>query len=62
MDWDLTCEKLDCVQMVECMALCVHLGVGLIYCKLPRKNSALNTCNLSIVSLYRMGKRELPKT
>jgi len=48
--------------MVECMALCVHLGVGLIYCKLPRKNSALNTCNLSIVSLYRMGKRELPKT
>jgi len=50
MDLDLTCEKLDWVQMIEYMAHCGHLGVGLIYCKLPRKNSALN--NLSIVSLY----------
>lgn len=36
--------------MVEYMAHCGHLGVGLIYCILTKKNSASN--NLSRVSLY----------
>ena len=46
--------------MVEYMALCGHLGVGQIYCKITKKNSALN--NLSIVSLYPWENENCVKT